>query len=143
MLRVYALRLPTIRIQFRKPEVPVMSAGRAETTMAFNLLVLRRSRMVFHFIGFNFCVMTLFYSLLHRSQPHLLTQTVSETVDIFHCKWLSRDQDARSRCVEWNRAILETPDQHLGTNILSGLTTPSDFCAAWPPERHEQEFSLG
>ena len=49
VLRVYALCLPTIRIQFRKLEVPVILAERAKTTMT-NLLALRRSRVVFHFI---------------------------------------------------------------------------------------------
>ena len=125
-LRVYAyaLCLPTIRIQFPKLEVPVMLAERAETTMTFNSLVLRRSRVVFHFIGFNFCVMALFYSLLRRSQSHLsMLQTLNETVNIFHCKWLSRNQDALRNFGEWNRAIFRNP------RPTPGLI----FCQVWLP----------
>ena len=120
--RVYALCLPTIRIQFPKLEVPVMLAGRAGTTMTFNLLALRCSRVVFHFIGFNFCVMALFYSLLRRSQLHLsMPQAVNETVDIFR-RWL------------WTRMLSE--NLWSGIALFFGNPRPTPvliFCQVWLP----------
>jgi hypothetical protein len=42
------------------------------------------------------------------------------------------------RLVEWNRAIFEKFGPTAWINILSGLTVPSDFWAAWPPEEHNK-----
>ena len=40
--------------------------------------------------------------------------------------------------MEWNRAIFEKFGPRAWVNILSGLTTPSGFWAAWPPEEHDK-----
>jgi hypothetical protein len=42
------------------------------------------------------------------------------------------------RLVEWNRAVFETFGPTAWVNILSGLTVPSEFWAAWPPEEHDK-----
>jgi hypothetical protein len=40
--------------------------------------------------------------------------------------------------VEWNRAVFEKFAPTAWVNILSGLTVPSEFWAAWPPEEHNK-----
>ena len=41
------------------------------------------------------------------------------------------------RLVEWNRAVFENFGPTAWVNILSALTLPSEFWAAWPPEEHD------
>ena len=45
---------------------------------------------------------------------------------------------ALRRLVEWNRAVFEKFGPTAWVNILSGLTVPSEFWAAWPPEEHDK-----
>jgi hypothetical protein len=40
--------------------------------------------------------------------------------------------------VEWNRAVFEKFGPTAWVDILSGLTSPSEFWAAWPPEEHNK-----
>ena len=40
--------------------------------------------------------------------------------------------------MEWNRAVFEQFGPKAWVNILSGLTEPSEFWAAWPPEEHNK-----
>ena len=40
--------------------------------------------------------------------------------------------------MEWNRAVFEEFGPKAWVNILSGLTVPSEFWAAWPPEEHDK-----
>lgn len=40
--------------------------------------------------------------------------------------------------MEWNRAVFEKFGPTAWVNILSGLTVPSEFWAAWPPEEHDK-----
>ena len=42
------------------------------------------------------------------------------------------------RLVEWNRTVFEKFGPTAWVNILSGLTVPSEFWAAWPPEEHDK-----
>ena len=42
------------------------------------------------------------------------------------------------RLVEWNRAVFEKFGPTAWVNILSELTEPSAFWAAWPPEEHDK-----
>ena len=40
--------------------------------------------------------------------------------------------------MEWNRAVFEEFGPTAWVNILSGLTVPSEFWAAWPPKEHNK-----